>query len=35
MKEILRMLEEDARLTPEQIAVMTEKDTGDIRRAIE
>ena len=35
MKEILRMLEEDARLTPEQIAVMTEKDTGDIKKAIE
>ena len=35
MKKILQMLENDARLTPEQIAVMTELDTGDIKKAIE
>ncbi|MGM9679940.1 MAG: Lrp/AsnC family transcriptional regulator [Eubacteriales bacterium] len=35
MNEILRMLQDDARLTPEQIAIMTQKDAGDVRRAIE
>ncbi len=35
MNQILKMLEGDARLTPEQIAVMTEQDTGDIKKAIQ
>ncbi len=35
MNQLLNMLQNDARLTPEQIAVMTQKDAGDIRRAIE
>lgn len=35
MNEILKMLENDARLTPEQIAVMTELDKGDIKNAIQ
>jgi DNA-binding Lrp family transcriptional regulator len=34
MNQILKMLEEDARLTPAQIAVMTELDEGDIKKAI-
>lgn len=34
MNQILQMLEKDARLTAEQIAVMTEKDAGDIKEAI-
>lgn len=34
MNQILQMLEKDARLTPEQVAVMTELDAGDIRNAI-
>ncbi len=34
MNQILQMLEKDARLTAEQIAVMTEKDSGDIKEAI-
>lgn len=34
MNQILKMLEDDARLTPAQIAVMTERDEGDIKRAI-
>lgn len=34
MNQILQMLEKDARLTPEQVAVMTEKDAGDIKNAI-
>lgn len=35
MNEILKMLENDARLTPAQIAVMTEQDKGDIQKAIQ
>lgn len=34
MNQILKMLENDARLSPEQIAVMTEMDKGDIQNAI-
>ena len=35
MNTILRLLEEDSRLTPEQIALMCDKEVGDIRRMIE
>ena len=35
MKSILEMLEEEARLTPAQIAVMTQRDEGDIKAAVE
>ena len=35
MDKILSMLENDARLSPAEIAVMTEKDEGDIKKAIE
>ena len=34
MNRILKMLEEDARLTPAQIAIMTQTDEGDIKKAI-
>lgn len=34
MNKILEFLENDARLTPAQIAVMTNKDEGDIKQAI-
>lgn len=34
MDTILEFLEKDARLTPAQIAVMTERDEGDIKKAI-
>ncbi len=34
MDQILKMLEDDATLTPEQIAVMCEKEVGDIRDLI-
>ncbi len=34
MNSILEFLEKDARLTPAQIAVMTESDEGDIKKAI-
>ncbi len=34
MNKILQFLENDARLTPAQIAVMTNKDEGDIKQAI-
>lgn len=35
MDKILSLLENDAKLTPEQLAVMLGKETGDIKRAIE
>ncbi len=35
MDKLLKLLEKDARLTPAQIAIMTERDEGDIKRAIE
>ena len=35
MDNILKMLEKDARLTPAQIAVMTQRDEGDIKNAID
>ncbi len=34
MDKLLNLLEKDARLTPAQIAVMTERDEGDIKRAV-
>ncbi len=34
MDKLLNLLEKDARLTPAQLAVMTERDEGDIKRAI-
>ena len=34
MDKILAMLENDAKLTPEQLAVMLNKETGDIKRTI-
>lgn len=34
MDQILKMLEDDATLTPEQIALMCEKEVGDIRSLI-
>ncbi len=34
MDKILKMLEDDATLTPEQIAVMCEKEVGDVRDLI-
>lgn len=35
MKSFLELLENDARLTPEQLAVMCEKEVGDIKTLIE
>ena len=35
MDKILKLLEKEARLTPAQIAVMTQRDEGDIKRAVE
>jgi DNA-binding Lrp family transcriptional regulator len=35
MNTILELLEKDARLTPEQIALMTQKEVGDITATIE
>ena len=32
--EFLTLLENDARLTPEQLAVMLDKDVGDIKRQL-
>ena len=34
MDQILKMLEDDATLTPEQIALMCDKEVGDIRQLI-
>ena len=34
MDKILAMLENDAKLTPEQLAVMLNKETGDIKKTI-
>ncbi len=34
MDKILKLLEKDARLTPEQLAVMTQRDQGDIKQAV-
>ena len=34
MDKLLNLLEKDARLTPAQIAVMTQRDEGDIKNAI-
>ena len=34
MDKILKLLEKDARLTPEQLAVMTQRDEGDIKQAV-
>lgn len=35
MEEILKVLEEDGRLTEEQVALMCGKETGDIKKMIE
>lgn len=35
MDKLLTMLENDARLTPAEISVMTKRDEGDIKKAIE
>ncbi len=35
MDKILTLIENDARLTAEQLAVMLDKETGDIKKAIE
>lgn len=35
MDKILKLLEDDATLTPEQIAVMLSKEVGDIKEAVE
>ncbi|MFA6948950.1 MAG: Lrp/AsnC family transcriptional regulator [Eubacteriales bacterium] len=35
MKTLLQLLEEDARLTPEQLAVMCDKEVGDIKKEID
>lgn len=35
MTELLKLLENDARLTPEQIALMLDKETGDIKKMVE
>ena len=35
MDKILKLLEDDATRTPEQIAVMLSKEVGDIKKAIE
>ena len=35
MKNLLQLLENDARLTPEQLSVMCEKEVGDIRHMID
>ena len=35
MDKLLKLLEDEARLTPAQIAVMTQRDEGDIKRAVE
>ena len=35
MKKILELLESDSRLTPEQMAIMCDKEVGDIRPFIE
>jgi DNA-binding Lrp family transcriptional regulator len=35
MNQLLKLLQDNARLTPAQIATMTQKDEGDIRKAIE
>jgi len=35
MKNFLELLENDSRLTPEQLAVMCDKEVGDIRKLIE
>ncbi len=35
MNELLKLLENDARLTPDQLALMLGKETGDIRTMIE
>ncbi len=34
MKEILKILERDARTTPEQIAAMTGRDPAEVRQII-
>ncbi len=34
MKTILELLEEDGRLTPQELALMTEKEVGDIQNTI-
>ena len=35
MNELLKLLEKDARLTPEMLAAMLEKEVGDIRKIID
>ena len=35
MNEILKLLEQDARLTPEQISVMLNRDVDEVRAEIE
>ena len=35
MDKLLKLLENEARLTPAQIAVMTQRDEGDIKRAVD
>ena len=35
MDKLLSLLENDAKLTAEQLAVMLDKETGDIKKAID
>ena len=35
MKQLLKLLEKDAHLTPEELSLMCEKETGDIKRMID
>ena len=35
MKKMLKFLEKDAKLTPEELALMCEKEVGDIRRMLD
>ena len=35
MSELLKLLEQDGRLTPEQLSVMLDKEVGDIRAMID
>ena len=35
MNELLRLLENDARLSPEALALMLDKEVGDIKKMIE
>ena len=35
MNELLKLLENDARLSPEALALMLDKETGDIKKMID